>query len=262
MKSIKSFDGTKISYVFHPGKEIIVFLHGLACNHTFWNKEINYFKRKGYGILAIDLRGHWSSDKPKKKYVVKYFAKDLKAVLEKEKIKKITLVGHSLGGIISLVFYKNFPGFVKDLILVNSTYKVSRSSIRRGYEFFIRHRLDKPLFEVEKLFMKPKKPNVDVTKAKNVIDLVYDTNFISPREVVEACAKSIIGFDMTDFLDKIKVPVLVLAGKTDEVFSNRNQKEMCKRIDDCELVFLECGHSLPLKRADLVSKEIFKFLTQ
>ena len=64
MKSIKSFDGTKISYIVHHGKEYLVFLHGLGCNHTFLKYEIKYLRKKGYGVVALDLRGHGSSGKP------------------------------------------------------------------------------------------------------------------------------------------------------------------------------------------------------
>ena len=92
MKSIKSFDGTKISYVRYKGGDVLVFLHGLGCNHTFLKHEIEYFRKKKYGIVAFDLRGHGSSERPNKEYKLEYFAKDLKKVLDHLQLQEFFLL--------------------------------------------------------------------------------------------------------------------------------------------------------------------------
>ena len=67
LKFTKSFDNTKIYYdINKKSNKSLVFLHAWSHNHTVWNKELRYFQRKGYSILAPDLRGHGKSDKPEK----------------------------------------------------------------------------------------------------------------------------------------------------------------------------------------------------
>jgi len=263
MKSIESFDGTKIAYNYYPGKkECLVFLHGLGCNHTFWNKEIDYFKKKKYSILFLDLRGHGRSDKPQKEYKIDYFVKDLKLILDKEKIKEIILVGHSLGGIIALLFYKKLSRFVKKLILINAIHKISEGSVKGAYAFFVKHNLDTIAFKIAKIFKKKKRIDTKFKKEHSNLDIIHNTKYISNDAVMDAIIDSFVGFDMTDYLDKISVPTLILIGKKDEVFKPEVQEKMCKKIKDCQCILLNVGHTLPLKRADLVSKEIFKFLNQ
>ena len=86
---IKSFDKTKIFYIKHKPKKKkpwLVFIHGWLANYTFWEKEILYFKKKGYGIIALDLRGFGYSWKYDKSLRIEDMAKDVDAVLKKEKI--------------------------------------------------------------------------------------------------------------------------------------------------------------------------------
>ena len=113
MKKIKSFDGVKVAYNFHKGKNdhVLVFLHGVGGNWTTWKKEITYFKKKGYSTLGIDFRGHGESDAPDEfeKYKTEFFAKDLGVVLQKEKINKFSLIGHSIGGGVAICYESFHP---------------------------------------------------------------------------------------------------------------------------------------------------------
>ncbi len=99
---LDSFDGTNIFYDYRKGRIplCLVFLHGVAGNWTVWKKEIDFFSKKGFTTLAIDLRGHGCSDAPTafEKYKMTNFSKDVRKIIHKEKIKKFVLIGHSLGG--------------------------------------------------------------------------------------------------------------------------------------------------------------------
>ena len=107
-------------------KDILVFVHGLGVNWTVWKYQIEHFKALNYPVLYLDLRGHGKSEalKETSNYQLENFAKDINDILVKEKInKKIVLIGYSLGGMISLVFYRLFKDKVKKLVLLTTTYK-------------------------------------------------------------------------------------------------------------------------------------------
>ena len=54
----KSPDGTEISYSYYgKGKELILFVHGWSCDKTYWDNQVEYF-RKDYQVVTIDLGGH------------------------------------------------------------------------------------------------------------------------------------------------------------------------------------------------------------
>ncbi len=91
MGKVKSFDGTELYYEYSKSegdKPVLVFLHGVGANLTLWKKEVDYFKKKGYGCLAIDLRGHGNSSVPlnEESYYLPCFVKDVRKVLQKTKV--------------------------------------------------------------------------------------------------------------------------------------------------------------------------------
>ena len=91
-KKIQTRDGTKIYYRYHDAansKPTLVFIHGLSGNHTVWKFSIEYFMRRGYSILAYDLRGHGNSstDGDINKFMIKNMTIDLNQIIKKEKVR-------------------------------------------------------------------------------------------------------------------------------------------------------------------------------
>ena len=118
----------KINYLYKNDnvtkKITFVFLHGLGGNLYAWKDYFSLFNKRGYATLAIDLRGHGLSkraDKPQQ-YDLEIFARDVKKILDKEKIKNFVLVGHCFGGVIASIFQKKYKS-AKALILISATSK-------------------------------------------------------------------------------------------------------------------------------------------
>ena len=112
-QKIISFDGSEIYYRHHKGKndKTLTFLHGVGANWTVWKKELNFFKKKGFSTLVIDLRGHGQSSSPLEfeKYRLYHFSRDLRQILIQEKINDFSLIGHSLGGGVALSYCLHYP---------------------------------------------------------------------------------------------------------------------------------------------------------
>ena len=132
----------KINYCFYKDKNkpTIVLLHGLGANLSIWQNEFNYFKKKNTSILIFDLRCHGLSGCYRKP-AFKNFSEDIYLLLKKLKIPKAILAGHSLGGLISLDFYRKHPKNVSSLILIDSSYNISLKTL-------------KPIFPLEYLLIK------------------------------------------------------------------------------------------------------------
>jgi pimeloyl-ACP methyl ester carboxylesterase len=96
-KFVKSSDGVNIAYqVYGKGNIPLVFVHGWCCDKSYWDAQTNYFKNQ-YKIVTIDLAGHGESGLGRKSYTIPMFANDVSAVLNQLRLKKIILIGHSLG---------------------------------------------------------------------------------------------------------------------------------------------------------------------
>lgn len=94
-----------ITYTKCGSGEVLVFIHAGGMNKSMWDNQLEYFKQK-YTVIAYDIRGHHTATFSEND---QYEFEDLNAVLKKENIDKIHLVGCSLGAIIALDFALMYP---------------------------------------------------------------------------------------------------------------------------------------------------------
>jgi pimeloyl-ACP methyl ester carboxylesterase len=97
----------------------IIFTHGLTANHTMFEKQVEYFENN-YTVITWDVPLHGLS-RPYHNFSYENTAKDLKALLVKEKIEKVILVGMSMGGYPSQEFAYCYPENVDRMIMLDTT---------------------------------------------------------------------------------------------------------------------------------------------
>lgn len=97
-----------------------VLLHGKNFSGFYWKEVATLLLDKGYNVLIPDQIGFGKSDKPENyQYSFAGLSLNTKKILDHLKIKNITLVGHSMGGILATKFTKIYPETVDKLILIN-----------------------------------------------------------------------------------------------------------------------------------------------
>jgi len=93
-----SFDSERIAYnVVGKGKTALIFIHGWSCDGRYWQKQISVFSKE-YQVITVDLAGHGHSSSDRSEFSMLSFAKDVKAIIDKENIDRAILIGHSMGG--------------------------------------------------------------------------------------------------------------------------------------------------------------------
>jgi pimeloyl-ACP methyl ester carboxylesterase len=97
----------------------VLFIHGLTSSHRNWAHLVDKLNTD-YRVLAPDLFGHGASDKMMGDYSLGVHAATLRDLLDRLKIDRATLVGHSFGGGIAMEFCYLFPERVDRLVLVSS----------------------------------------------------------------------------------------------------------------------------------------------
>jgi pimeloyl-ACP methyl ester carboxylesterase len=111
------------------GRPPMLCVHGSAA-HAHWFDFVAPGFTPDYHVRAIDLRGHGDSapvDPPS--YTYEDYASDIDKVAEALDLRDFVLVGHSMGGAVSLLYSATYPGRVKKLILVDTTMKLSSERI-------------------------------------------------------------------------------------------------------------------------------------
>lgn len=114
-----SLHGHCVSYRLAGRGPLLVLLHGIAGTSSTWDEVLPTLSRS-HTVLAPDLLGHGQSGKPQGDYSLGAYANAVRDLLEALGLKRATLVGHSLGGGVSLQFAYQFPERCERLVLVSS----------------------------------------------------------------------------------------------------------------------------------------------
>ncbi len=101
-------------------KKVAVLLHGKNFSGYYWEKVAKDLLEKGYRVVIPDQIGFGKSTKPAfYQYSFGQLALNTKLILDHLGVEEITLVGHSMGGMLATTFAVNYPTLVKKLILIN-----------------------------------------------------------------------------------------------------------------------------------------------
>lgn len=138
--TVRADDGLSIVYdVRGKGDTALVFLHGWCGDRIWWKHQVDAFA-DDYRVVAIDQAGHGESGKDRKSWSVLGLAGDVQAVVKELGLKRVILVGHSMGGPISLAAAKRMPGTVIGVIgvdtLHNAEYKWPEEQAKKFLEGF------------------------------------------------------------------------------------------------------------------------------
>ncbi|WP_158840076.1 alpha/beta fold hydrolase [Polaribacter sp. L3A8] len=117
---ILDYKNANVFYTDQGKGTAVVLIHGFLENATMWDEIVPELTKRNR-VITIDLLGHGKSDCLGYVHSMELFCKTVEAVLKHLKIRKFILVGHSLGGYVSLAIAKMNPSKIKGLCLLNST---------------------------------------------------------------------------------------------------------------------------------------------
>ncbi|KAI3397398.1 hypothetical protein diail_10849 [Diaporthe ilicicola] len=109
-------DGVRLSYTQTgpTSGENILFIAGWRQTAAQWHKQVSHFQ-SSYRVTTFDYRGHGDSEKPDSGYRVYRFAADLLDVLTQLKLRRVHIVGHSMGCCVIWAFFDIYPAQARDL---------------------------------------------------------------------------------------------------------------------------------------------------
>ncbi len=117
---ILEYKGIPIFYEDHGKGSAVVLLHGFLENSTMW-KEIVPELSKTHRVITIDLLGHGKTECLGYIHSMETMAEAVYAVLRSLNLRRIILIGHSMGGYVALALTEKHPEMIKGLCLMNST---------------------------------------------------------------------------------------------------------------------------------------------
>ena len=242
----------ELFYEVRGEDEPIIFSHGWMCDCSVWNSQIEFFSKK-YKVIAYDQRGHGKSDKPKADYSIETLSNDLYSLIQELNLEKVTLVGHSMGGMTAITFALNHPDKVSKLVLVGTSAKMNFS----GY---IQIWIMMHIFSYESF-------------ARGMIDLLYDPSeqvkkeafdraMNTPKFVTYDCATEFMkNYDIRDQIFKIKVPTLIVVGEKDKATPVEMSRYLNREIEDSKLKIIpDSKHMVIIDKANELNEIIDMFI--
>ena len=224
------------------GKETLVLLHGFMENMTIWEDMEKHLSGK-FSLLKIDLPGHGKSDRIAEIQTMELMAEEVKKVIDKQGLQSIHLLGHSMGGYISLAFAEKYPEYLKSLTLFFSTYftddEVKKEQRVKSY------RIIKDAFAhyaragVPNLF-NPNEKDILEGKINKALEIALSTDNLGAL----ACAKGMVErTDKRSVLENLEAKILVLAGKYDNAVKVTQTIHHLPGKTNIKSYILDCGHN-------------------
>lgn len=109
----------RLDYTDQGKGAVVILLHGLGSTKADWD-EITPALENHFRVIAVDMRGHGESGKPKSAYGVELMASDIHQLMTQLQIKKASLVGFSMGGAVAFEFAFQYPEMANKLLILNS----------------------------------------------------------------------------------------------------------------------------------------------
>jgi pimeloyl-ACP methyl ester carboxylesterase len=215
-----SGDGVEIQLAIGEGRgKTVLCVHGLTANCRCWD-TIGRALAPAHRMVAMDLRGRGLSGKPAAGYSIEHHCNDIHALLEDLGLKRVVLMGHSLGAFISLAFAAGSPGLIDRVVLVDGGGKLSEGQMGKVLAG-IKPAVDRlgqvfPSFEAYLGLMKAAPFLKPWSKAHEVY-FQYETepvkggvaSRVQPGHIQEELA-NLGKVDPSQFYSKISCPVLIL----------------------------------------------------
>jgi pimeloyl-ACP methyl ester carboxylesterase len=243
-------DGTKIYYEVHGDGPSLILTHGYSSTSAMWKGQVKALS-KHHRLILWDMRGHGQSDYPENPsaYSEALTVGDIAALLDEVGAKKAIVGGLSLGGYMSLAFYRAHPERVSALLIIDTGPGFKKDDAR---EVWNKRALDTAArFEREGL---------EVLKSAS-----RERSSVSHRDAT-GLARAARGMltqrdaRVIEVLPEIKVPSLVVVGAEDTPFLPASDYMAAKIPGAQKVVIPAAGHAVNIDQPQAFIEAVLPFL--
>ncbi|MBI4293986.1 MAG: alpha/beta hydrolase [Betaproteobacteria bacterium] len=254
------------------GRHPVVLVHGVRLHAHVWNHFSRRFRDR-FHIVALDQRGHGDSGwgAAAESYHIEDFYGDLRAVVEARGLSRFTLIGHSLGGVVSMLFAHRHHDQLERLVLVDVT--AGRPVVPAGADL-------SRITETQ--------PPREFDSLESATDYVRQTMALAPRHMVEESVRCGIrrsddgrytwkydpvlfrrrrpptaAMDFWQLVSSIPTPTLLQYGSHSRVVTPELAARMAQTMPNCTVERIEgAGHALFTDQPEAFAASVERFLVK
>lgn len=192
----------------------VVLLHGFLEGHWMW-LEVAAELAKKHRVLIIDLPGHGKSDCIGYIHTMDEMAEAVKAVVNHLGIRRIDLIGHSMGGYVGLAYAERYPDDLRSLTLYQSTSRADDKEQKSNRDRAITLVKQKPSSFVRQSIPQLFRP-VNRLKFKKEINRLKDLALKTPPQGIVAALAGMRDRPNRELLLRFPpYPIHIIAGEKD-----------------------------------------------
>jgi pimeloyl-ACP methyl ester carboxylesterase len=243
-----------------PAKPTLVFVHGAGLDHSGFGLQSRYFGYHGRNVLALDFPGHGRSEGPPLPSIGA-MADWLSNVLRTLKIQKASVVGHSMGSLVSLEFAARHPDQCERIALIAPGYpmKVAEPFLEAA------RNNDYAAFDMQTIW--GHSPQAALGANPNPGMWMYGDSLAR----LERLAPGVLYNDLKACNDygsgaesagKVKCPVLFIIGRRDVMTPPRAVKHLQEKLPGARTVEIApSGHALMAEAPDATLDALIEFIS-
>lgn len=269
-------DGGTLNVVERGSGRPLVLLHGITLSSLVWHYQLHDLADR-YRVIAVDHRGHGSSKGGTGNWDLERLALDVRELLEHLDLRSAVIVGHSMGGMMTLRFALDHPAVLDErvagLVLMSTSggpvhrlaawravAEVVTPSARRL--FSLGDRIPGGLFADSDLSSLVFRLGMGKAATPEHIELNRLMTAATPVSVWTELLSGVIGFDVRARLGELRLPALVLVGTRDLLTPPVAARELVKGLAGARPLetFPGAGHMLMLERRREVAEAISRFV--
>ncbi|MBV8925632.1 MAG: alpha/beta fold hydrolase [Bradyrhizobium sp.] len=245
-------DGVKIYYEVHGDGPPLILTHGYASTSAMWKGQVEALSRR-HRLVLWDMRGHGQSDYPDDPacYSEALTVGDIAALLDEVGAPKAIVGGLSLGGYMSLAFYRAHPERVSALLIIDTGPGFKKDAAREAWNKHARDTADR--FDREGLAAltsaSRERASASHRDAKGLA--------LAARGMLTQRDARVI-----ELLPEIKVPALVVVGADDAPFLAASDYMAAKIPGAKKVVIAAAGHAVNIDQPQAFIDAVLPFLDQ
>jgi 3-oxoadipate enol-lactonase len=254
-----SLDGRSVHYEEAGSGPSVVLVHGLGGTLAIW-EHVTPALAEGFRVVAYDLRGSGSSERPPGPWSLDDLVADLGRVIDAHGLAPTALVGHSMAGGIALAYAARHPENVRAVVGVGAVTELAdaaRDGMRQRAATVRAEGMVATAVTVATAGTAPSWREAEPEAWERFRDLLAAND----PEAYALQAEVVAEIDVSGELAGIRCPVLLVAGELDAPSPPALNEANARTIKQARFVELaDCGHIVPLEQPQQLLEVALPFL--
>jgi 3-oxoadipate enol-lactonase len=256
--------GRHIYYERQGEGPAVLFLHGAGSNGATWWQQLPAFCAR-HTCITMDIRCFGRSVAPVQEFALNNFVADAIAVLDREEVKRASLVGQSLGGFVGLKLSLDHPDRVAAFVACDSSLGINHPVL---LDIFAKRQITQRAVNVEQRSLGRWFLENHPEKAQLYAQINHfnpSAHSIPSAEWGEALAALLQPDKLLPVhaLSRLACPTLLLVGSEDPIVPVAVMRELAELVEGSELAVIDdAGHSAYFEKPQEVNRHLLDFIAR